>query len=413
MRKVMRRPEFRWLFAGMTFSMIAESILLLALAVWVKTLTGSDGMAGATIFAVVAPMTLAPFVGYFVDRFPRKPFLVSALLASAVLLTPLFLVHERDDVWIIYAVSVGYGLSYISVSSALNALIKETIPEDLLAEANGALQTVRQGLRLIAPLVGATLYVATKGWGLALAGIGCFLLAALVTSFLTVPRKPAPAMEMHWLREVGAGVSHIVRTPALRRMTIGVTAALIMFGMSESASFALVDKGLHRPPEFLAWFLSLQGIGGIIGGLTAAKVVAKIGEIATAALGLALFLPLTVAALWPQLWVLLATSLIAGIGLPYIIVGLMTLMQRLTPHEILGRASSAMDAMLSGPQALSIGLGAVLVGLVSFKTLFAIMAVVVGLSALYLFAARGLSPRRPAGDEAIGDAAAVREPEVV
>lgn len=413
MRKVLSRPDFRWLFAGLCFSMTAESVLLLALAIWVKDLTDSDGMAGATLFAVIAPMTLAPVVGFFIDRFRRKPFLVWTLLASAALLIPLFFVDSRADVWIIYAVAVGYGLSMISVGGALNALIKDVVPEDLLAEANGALQTVKQGLRLVAPLAGAGLYVATKGWGLALVTLTGFLLAALVISFLRVREEQPARSEAHWLREVGAGVRHIYQTPSLRRAVTGVTAAILVVGFIESAAFALVDKGLHRPPEFLSVILSLQGVGGIIGGLTAAYVVKRVGEISSIALGMALFIPFNVAAIMPSIWLLMLLAIPVGIALPYLIVGLMTLMQRSTPNEILGRVSTAVDALLSGPQALSIGLGAVLVGMISYKLLFAAVAIVIGLSAVYLFAGRKLSTGSPSGDETVGDGAAVGQPEVV
>lgn len=163
MRTVLRRPDFRLLFGGLLASMTAESILLLALAIWVKDLTGSDGLAGATIFAVVAPMTLAPLVGWFVDRYPRRPFFVAANLVTAVLLTPLFAVRDAGDVWLVYAVAALYGLSYIALSAALSGLIRQLVPVELLAEANGALQTVRQGLRLIGPLAGAALYTAIGG----------------------------------------------------------------------------------------------------------------------------------------------------------------------------------------------------------------------------------------------------------
>lgn len=60
MRNVLRRQDFRRLFAGLFFSMTAESVLLLALAIWVKDLTGSDGMAGAAILAVVARWFSSP-----------------------------------------------------------------------------------------------------------------------------------------------------------------------------------------------------------------------------------------------------------------------------------------------------------------------------------------------------------------
>src|SRR5690349_14979470 len=109
MRAVLRRPDFRLLFGGLFVSMTAESVLLLALGIWVKDLTGSDGLAGATFFALVAPTLLAPFLGFVVDRFRRRPFLVAANLFSALVLTPLFLVHDRAHIWIIYTVAALYG----------------------------------------------------------------------------------------------------------------------------------------------------------------------------------------------------------------------------------------------------------------------------------------------------------------
>lgn len=391
MRAVLKRPDFRLLFGGLFFSMSAESILLLALAIWAKDLTGSDGMAGATILAVIAPMTLAPVIGFVVDRFRRRPFLVSALLISALGLSPLLLVVDRDDLWILFAVAVGYGLSFISVSAALNGLIKEVIPEQLLAEANGALQTVRQGLRLIAPLIGAGLYTVTKSWGLAVAGMTGFLLAATVIYFLKASEPKPTRTESRWLAEVTAGVRHLLHTPSLKRALIGTVCAITVFGFSESVFFAFVDQGLHKPPTFLAVIVSVQGIGGLLGGLTASKVVNRFGEITAMALGMLLFLPVFVTSIFPSVYLIFPVTVMGGWGLPWVIVGLMTLMQRVTPGAIMGRVSSAMDALISGPQALSIALGAILVEQLPFRLLLGFCSVICAISALYLWASRALS----------------------
>lgn len=417
MRSVLRRPDFRLLFAGLFFSMTAESILLLALAIWAKDLTGSDGMAGAAILAVVAPMTLAPFLGFVVDRFRRKPFLVFMLLVSAAGLSPLLLVHDRGDLWILYTVAVGYGLSFISVSAALNGLIKEVIPQEQLAEANGALQTVKQGLRLVAPLIGAGLYVATRGWGLAVAGMAGFVLAATIISFLRVREAKPSRSQMRWLPEVTAGIRHLIATPALKRALLGTVAAILVIGFGESVFFAFVDQGLHRPPEFLAVIISVQGIGGLIGGLTAARVIRRLGEISTLALGIALFIPMYVTSLFPSVWLVFPTTVLCGIGLPWAIVSLMTLMQRVTPNELMGRVSAAMDALISAPQALSIAVGAILVEQLPFRVLLAACAAVCAVSFVVLWVGRRLSPPSPAVspavDQPVGDGAPVGQPEVV
>lgn len=118
-----------------------------------------------------------------------------------------------------------------------------------------------------------------------------------------------------------------------------------------------------------------------------------------------------------KLWPAFATCLISGFGLPYLLVGLMTLMQRTTPATLMGRVSAAMDALISAPQTLAIGFGAVLVELVDFRLLLVGMSAVMAVSAVYLWAARGLTPPsalpEPAQHELVGDGGPVREREGV
>lgn len=115
-------------------------------------------------------------VGWLVDRYRRRPFFVAANLRTTVLLSPLLAVRDRADVWITYVVAALYGLSYITLSAVLSGLIRHLVPSELLADANGVLQTVRQGLRPVGPLAGAGLYAAVGGW---------LLVALAMTGFLT------------------------------------------------------------------------------------------------------------------------------------------------------------------------------------------------------------------------------------
>jgi MFS family permease len=388
---ILSRPDFRLLFGGLVASMIGESILLLALAIWVKDLTGSNGLAGATIFAVVAPMAFAPIVGWVVDKFRRRPFLVVANLAAAAVLVPLLAVRTADDVWIVYVVGVLYGISYIAISSALNGLIKEVVPAGQLAEANGALQTVKQGLRLVGPIAGAGLYAGVGGWTLTVIGAVGFVIAAMAIFALRVAEaKPKPG-GLHWVAEAAAGVRHLVREPALRRTTSGVALAVLLIGFGESIFFAYVDEGLHRSPSFLGVLVSIQGIGGLLGGLTAARLVRRAGEVAAAAIGVMLLGVTNFAFVYPSLWLAVPATIMFGAGLPWAIVGFNTLLQRRTPHEVLGRVSAATEMLIAGPQAVSIGVGAVLVSIVDYRLLFVVMGVGVTLAGWYLWAGRALS----------------------
>jgi MFS family permease len=148
MRAVLRLPDFRLLFAGLSASMVVDALMLLVCAIWVKSLTGSSGAAGLVTLFIALPYVAAPLGGRLVDRFRRRPFLVVANLASALMLLPLLAVRTARDVWIIYLVAALYGLSSVTIAAALNGLLKELLADELLATANGVLQTVREGLRL-------------------------------------------------------------------------------------------------------------------------------------------------------------------------------------------------------------------------------------------------------------------------
>jgi hypothetical protein len=82
--------------------------------------------------------------------------------------------------------------------------------------------------------------------------------------------------------------------------------------------------------------------------------------------------------------VVLAGKVLFGFGIPWIVVGAYTLMQRLTPAGLQGRTFSAAELLLGAPQTFSIALGAALVTLVDYRALLLLEAAVIALAALWL-----------------------------
>jgi hypothetical protein len=62
----------------------------------------------------------------------------------------------------------------------------------------------------------------------------------------------------------------------------------------------------------------------------------------------------------------------------------MTLIQRRTPQAIMGRVSAAVEVVMATPQAVSLGLGSLLVVLLSYRQIFVIMGIVTLLAAVYI-----------------------------
>jgi MFS family permease len=129
---------------------------------------------------------------------------------------------------------------------------------------------------------------------------------------------------------------------------------------------------------------TLQGVGSIAGGVTAAVILRRLGEVRTMGVGLGLFglcaLLLTV----PSLAVVTVGFIAAGVGLVWAIVAFNTALQTRTPLAIQGRVSAAVDVSLSVAQTTSIATGAALSTVVDYRILLVAMAVVVMASAGYL-----------------------------
>jgi MFS family permease len=327
--------------------------------------------------------------GLLVDRVRRRRLLVVANLATAAAVLPLLLVGGPGDIWILYAVTAVYGFSYTVLGSGQSALLASLLPEDELADANAVLQTVREGLRLVAPLVGAALFTAFGGAVVALLDAATFVLAAAAIALMRThdPRPVATAD-----RDLAAGVRHVRDTVPLRDMTIACAAALLFVGFSETLTFEVVDIGLGRDAAFIGVLLAVQGLGAVAGAPTAAPLIRRAGELPVAGLGLIVFSLGTTLQTSGSLPVVLAGLILFGIGVPWVLVALFTLLQRSTPAALQGRVYSAVEVLVGVPQMVSIAAGAALVTLVDYRLLLLAEAAVVAAAGAWLLTRADRNP---------------------
>jgi MFS family permease len=421
--KLLAHPQARRYLIGQSLSLLGDSAMWLACGIWVRTLTGSNAAAGLTFMFFVLPALLAPVAGLIVDRVRRRPLLVGANVAGAVVLAPLLLVNDRQDIWIIYSVMFLYGMLNVLIAPAQSALLAVLLPSELLGKANAALRTVQEGLRILAPLVGAGLFALVGGRAVVLMDMATFLAAAafVASLSLTEPRRtkasrPAPAAEggrqkSGGLAEIGAGFSFVAGHVALRRVIIAATLAALVIGFGESAGYAVVTDGLGRPPTFIGVLQSAQGVGAIAGGLTAALVMRRIGELRLTVVGLVLFAVGTALMGTGMLPIVLAGRVSAGVGFPWAIIAILTLLQRLAPADLQGRVFAAFQVSTSVPQAISIAIGAGLIAVLDYRIVLGIEASVILVAAMILSAARAgsaVAAQPRAEDEPVGGGSAER-----
>ena len=375
MKAAFAQPGFKRLFAGLSTSMLGDSIMLLVLSIWVKTLTGSSAMAGFTFFFMTLPAIFAPLAGAWLDRVRRKPLLVWGNIASAVAVLPLLLVRDADDVWIIWMVAMFYGVSFVVLPAGLNGLLKELMPEELLVDANSSLQTIKESYRLFGPLLGAALFAWTGGWLVALVDVASFLVAAAVIASIPVAEEAPEHEGGSFWNQLTGGVRHLVGDRVLGHMLVGFGITMLVLGFGESAIFALTDH-FGRAATFVSVLVSVQGVGAVVGGLSSPRVVRRLGEVGAGVLGLVLLGASSIAmALSPSVpWVLASIS-VFGVSLPILIVSYMTLLQRRTPQRLMARVSVAAEVVMSVPSAASLALGALLVTIVDWRIIFVVIGV--------------------------------------
>ena len=157
------------------------------------------------------------------------------------------------------------------------------------------------------------------------------------------------APEHHILTQLVAGIAHIAHRPGLRRIVLTVAAALLVVGFAETAIFAVLQQGIHKPPAFLGVLSAGQGVGAIAGAVAASAVIRRIGDARTVALGILLFGAGDAFFLIPAVGPVLVGIGIAGAGLSFAVVGFGTAVQLRTPvraagSRVLGRRHAHRDA---------------------------------------------------------------------
>ena len=390
MRELFKLRNFRIYFIGSTVDTIGDMAFWLASAIWIKELTGSTAQAGLGILFINAGTLLSPVTGIIVDRLPRKRTLMTVNAATALILFSLVTVHNSSRLWLLYLVMFLYGVSATITTSAFNGLKEQLMPKELFGEASGLSQAAQQGVRLITPALGLGILAAFGGPALAIMDAATFVVGLIAWSMIHIedPKPQRPENAESWWQESTAGFRYLFRTPVLRQLTIALGVACFAMGFFETLGIAIATVGLHHSPTWVGVLVTVMGVSGLVGGLTAGRVMKRLGPGFLTALGLAVCAAASVVMAVPNMYAVLGASVLLGLSLPFAIVGSVTAVQLFTPNELMGRVSGVDNLIVTGLQVTGIGVGAALISVVFYRDLCYFVAATMGLSALYIFTRR-------------------------
>ncbi len=198
-RRVLGHRDFRFLWLAQSASVIGDHIVLVALALYVVSLTGSATDLGLVLAAQALPLvTLLLFGGVWADRLPRHRVMIATDLVRFALhaLLAVLIFSGSVQIWELIVIEMLFGAAEAFFRPAANGLLPQTVPEPDIQQAT-AITTMSNNVAEFAGPALATVLVlgAGAGWAFALDAATFVVSALLLTRVHPRERGIAPAAE--------------------------------------------------------------------------------------------------------------------------------------------------------------------------------------------------------------------------
>ena len=372
-RGALRSDDFRRLIAIRVAGQTADGFFQAAIVASVVFNPGEHsttfGILKAALITALPFTLLGPFVGVFIDRWPRRAILAVAPLLKAALVA-LVLFDPVSGGTGAFLGFYGGALGVISINrfylSAASAVVPRLVPGEDLLMAN-SLATVGGTLALLVGFfVGGQVYDASGGGPVAVvAGVGWLAASWVATRLssdlapMTIPEAPELLRrQLHRIAvEFGDGVRTLVRTPR----AIGPITSIAVDSLGQGIILTVAAVVFREQfQEGVGSYSNLIGAGGVgvlagivtVGSLedrwTKERIVAwafVVGGIAL--LGSAMFL---------RGWTILVASFVVGMAFAWKKIPVDTTVQASLPDGYRGRVFSVYDVIYNGARLVAAAL---------------------------------------------------------
>lgn len=279
MLSILYHRVYRHLFLAQVIALIGTGLATVALGLLAYNLAGERAgavLGTALAIKMSAYILVAPISAAFVDKFPRRTFLVTLdLIRAAVAISLPFVTQIWEIYFLIFILQ--------SASAAFTPTFQATIPDILPNEREytQALSLSRLAYDLesvISPMLAAALLTLMSFHNLfAGTAIGFLASAALVVS-VTLPRMQVSAVKRCIYERTTRGMRIFLKTPRLR--------GLLALNMAVAAASAMVivntvvliqaDFGLTQRSTAIA--LAVFGLGSIIAALLLPRLLDNMSD---------------------------------------------------------------------------------------------------------------------------------------
>ena len=399
-----RHPDFLKLWAGETVSIFGSQVSQLALPLVAIVVLD------ATAFEVAALGTVQflPFIifalpaGVWVDRMRRRPILIAADTARAVLLVTIPAAYLFDVLTLgqLFVVAFLGGFSTVFFDVAYQSYLPSLVEREQIIEGNSKLEISRAGGQVGGPGLGGVLIelfgAPTAILIDALSFLGSALFLWRIRKVEHAPAKSATSTEKPSLwKELREGL-HFVLGNANLRAQAGCTATSNFFAsvaFSIFLVFAVRELGLSA--GLIGVLLSVGAAGSLLAAFTAMRIARRFGIGPTT---------IAMAVLFGPTWLLVAVAPSGYAAIPFLVAAQLAFgftvvvynivqvsyRQAICPPRLQGRMNSVMRFMVWGTIPPGTLLGGALATWVGLRETILVGAIGGGTAFLWIV----LSPQR-------------------
>jgi MFS family permease len=369
-------PAYRRWWSACAVASVGGGMYGAALPLLAASLTSDPALVAGVAVAVELPwLVFGLLAGAVVDRADARRLVAGVSLLNGVLVggVAVAVAFDLAGLLMIYVVALACGTTSTLGGTAASTITPRLVAPDRLNLANGRMITATSaGAEMIGPPAGGYLFGLAMALPFAVHASTAAVVAALVCS---LPRMFAPApvaVRPRIWQDVVAGARWLLRHRTLR----AVTGLSVVFALTDSAWFAIlvlyVTQVLDLPAASYGLMVGIGAVGGLAGGLAAARLARTIRPVGRLLVSLLLGAGVAQAVLGLTANPILATGLLAVSSFAFGVwnVVSVTLRQTLAPPEYLGRVTSADRTAIMGASPLGALLGGLAAGAFGIRAPF-------------------------------------------
>lgn len=354
--------DFIIMVAGQIISILGSALLRFALSLFVLDITGRADLF-AVLFAISSlPVLLTPFGGAIADRFNRRNLMVLFDFISSGIVLIFFIVLLTDNHSVLGIGLVMVLLSFISAmyTPAVMASIPLLVSEQKLEQANGIVNGVQALAGVTAPVLGGILYGMLGLQLLVIVSGLLFFFTAIVEMFMTIPfvkRSYDGHLMPTLIKDMKEGFTYVVKQTFILKCTLLAALLNLLLTPLFIVGVPIILRVTMKSSDTLYGIgMGIIDFATILGALTMGYFAKKL-RIHTlyiwVLMSAFLVIPMAMSVLpralqigyYPSYSLFIGCALIIAMMMTIISIYVMTLVQKETPNEQLGKVMAIMMAV--------------------------------------------------------------------